>query len=153
MSYLTSSRTTQDLRSQTIRKHWKNLKFGWRHSPAPTPRRDQTPTTTIKKHAKIDINPCPTPKPTGHPIPPQIPRTPPHNPSNLITISLQHLHPSVAKTIIRDPFDQKEEFKTENMVSLQSPRRFICYLMRAKLYPADSLADSLQNITLLSKCQ
>ena len=51
-----------------------NLKFGWRHSPAPSlPPGNQTPAAAVKKHAKVDIKPpLPCPAPLDFLIPLQI---------------------------------------------------------------------------------
>ena len=39
-----------------MRKYWKNLKVGWRHSPVSSlPSRNQTLAIAVKKHAKVDI--------------------------------------------------------------------------------------------------
>ena len=58
-----------------MRKHQENPKFGWRHSPASSPPRNQTPAAAAAaaaatKHAKVDIK-LPFPRPvTPDPPPP-----------------------------------------------------------------------------------
>ena len=53
---LVCTRVAERLKTQEIRKYQENVKFGWRHSPAPSlPPRNYTLAIAVKNHAKVDI--------------------------------------------------------------------------------------------------
>ena len=67
-------KTQKDLASQEMRKHQENPKFGWRHSPAPSPPQKSNPGSSSHKTRKSRYQtPLPPPSHTGPPSHPKYP--------------------------------------------------------------------------------